>query len=129
MTRLKSTPPSAQEDPDDELPLAATTAFDELPLAAQYGRADLRTWLQAASKSLSDVGAKKTLVFICGPPQLGAAARAATAALHEVPLTWYIHQEEFTFLPTLVAAKKEPRKDVEPSKIGNDCDPSALPPP
>jgi len=92
-------------------------APDELPLAAQYGRADLGAWLQAASAALSGAGCKRTLVFVCGPPPLGAAVRAATAALPEVE--WCIHQEVFSFLSPLVAAKPGPHSGVEPSKIGN----------
>jgi len=71
-----------------------------MPLNAKYGSEDIGAWLESVGGEYVKAGVKHAMVFICGPPGLAEAAKAA-AKRSAGGLAWHVHVEEFLFLPSL----------------------------
>ncbi|CAE6973038.1 unnamed protein product [Symbiodinium microadriaticum] len=86
-------------DPRSSVQIAgAGEASDRpLPLKAHRNRMDAGDWLVKLSETFPEEGVSQcqVMVFVCGPPRLVAATKAAAGRL-----AWHVHVEEFAFLPS-----------------------------
>ena len=98
-------------------------AVGSLPLMAEYrskrDALDVGNWLTGLGKRFTAEGICQVMVFVCGPPRLVAATKAA-ASRRAGGLAWHVHVEEFRFLPC-TRSSPEPRalsQPVEPRIYG-----------
>ncbi|CAE8581951.1 unnamed protein product [Polarella glacialis] len=105
---LKRCAPMLEPHMDKELSTVVLNGQDvqaggnALPLNARYGHEDVHSWLAEVSKRLSEKGVHRVMLFVCGPPGLAAAAKAAAGSKEcNASVAWHLHVEEFLFLPPL----------------------------
>lgn len=79
----------------------------DLPLQAKYDLKDLYQWLDNVGQVYVKEGVSNAMVFVCGPPGLADAAKAA-AKKSAGGIHWHVHVEEFLFLPSLSLGSKRP---------------------
>jgi len=87
----------------------------DLPLQATYAMQDLHKWLENAGQVYVKEGVTNAMVFVCGPPGLADAAKAA-ARKSAGGLKWHVHVEEFLFLPSMSFGSKRPPTVPNPAK-------------
>mmetsp|Transcript_55034 Transcript_55034/g.103124 ORF Transcript_55034/g.103124 Transcript_55034/m.103124 type:complete len:650 (-) Transcript_55034:179-2128(-) len=81
----------------------------DLPLRCEYGSEDIGAWLEAVGTEYVRQGVKEAMVFVCGPPGLADAAKAASKR-RAGGLPWHLHVEEFLFLPSMGPCTGKPSK-------------------
>eukprot|EP00435_Cladocopium_sp_Y103_P033549 s940_g8.t1 len=79
----------------------------DLPLQAKYDTKDIHQWLDSVGQVYVKEGVSNAMVFVCGPPGLADAAKAA-AKKSAGGIHWHLHVEEFLFLPSMSLGAKRP---------------------
>ncbi|CAE7708246.1 unnamed protein product [Symbiodinium necroappetens] len=112
-------------DPRSSVQIAgAGEASDRpLPLKAHRNRMDAGDWLVKLSETFPDEGALQgqVMVFVCGPPRLVVATKAAAGRL-----AWHVHVEEFAFLPSSSGSSDSMVQTQEPQVLGRRAATPAL---
>ncbi|CAK9072741.1 unnamed protein product, partial [Durusdinium trenchii] len=89
----------------------------DLPLKAKYDMKDVFAWLEQCGQTYVREGVTSAMVFVCGPPGLADAAKAAckksAGGIH-----WHLHVEEFLFLPSMSFGSKRPQTAPTPARSG-----------
>ncbi|CAE7769833.1 unnamed protein product [Symbiodinium sp. CCMP2456] len=114
-------------DPRSSVQIApAGEASDRpLPLKAHRNRMDAGDWLVKLSETFPEEGVSQcqVMVFVCGPPRLVAATKAAAGRL-----AWHVHVEEFAFLPSSCGSSDSSMVQTqEPQVLGRRA-PAPVPP-
>lgn len=70
-------------------------------LCTAGGKKEIAEWLNEVSLAFAQSGHEFGQIFVCGPPAMADAVKAAKSRSIARAIQWYVHLEEFKFLPSL----------------------------